>query len=71
MKRHPMAFALAFGAIRSVLPMQAQTRAHRIPIAMTSREEADWQMTLNNIRNLTSGLAPEPVEIEIVATAPA
>ncbi len=37
---------------------------------MTSPEEADWQLTLNNVRNLIGGLVPEPVEIEIVAYGP-
>lgn len=70
MKRHTVVLALAFGAILSVLPVQAQTKAHLVVFAMTSPEEADWQLTLNNVRNLISGLAPEPVEIEIVAYGP-
>ena len=52
MKRHTVAVALVFGAVLSVLPMKAQTKAHRVLFAMTSPEEADWQLTLNNIRNL-------------------
>ena len=67
MERHTIALALVFGTFLSVLPMQAQTKAHRVPFAMTSPEEADWQLTINNIRNLISGMAPEPVEIEVVA----
>ncbi len=53
-----------------ILSMQAQTKAHRVLFAMTSPEEADWQLTLNNIRNLISGTVPEPVEIEVVAYGP-
>lgn len=70
MKRHTVALALVFGAVLSVLPIQAQTKAHRVLFAMTSPEEADWQLTLNNIRNLIGGMAPEPVEVEVVAYGP-
>ncbi len=70
MKRHTVAVALAFGAVFSVLPMQAQTKTHRVLFAMTSPDEADWQLTINNIRNLITGMAPEPVEIELVAYGP-
>jgi intracellular sulfur oxidation DsrE/DsrF family protein len=70
MKRHNIALALAFGAILLALPLQAQTKAHRVLFAMTSPDEADWQLTLNNIRNLISGMAPETVEIELVAYGP-
>ena len=70
MKRHTVALALALGAILSVLPMQAQTKPHRVLLAISSPEEADWQLTLNNVRNLISGLAPEAVDIEIVAYGP-
>lgn len=70
MKRHTVAVALVFGAVLSVLPMKAQTKAHRVLFAMTSPEEADWQLTLNNIRNLIGGMAPEPVEVEVVAYGP-
>ena len=38
MKRHTVAVALVFGAVLSVLPMQAQTKAHRVLFAMTSPE---------------------------------
>ena len=70
MKRHTVAVALVFGAVLSVLPMQAQTKAHRVLFAMTSPEEADWQLTVHNIRNLIVGMAPEPVEVEVVAYGP-
>ncbi len=67
MKRHTVTIALAFGLFFFLLPMQAQTKAHRVLFTMTSSEEADWQLTVNNIRNLISGMAPETVEIEVVA----
>lgn len=70
MKRRIPAIALAFGTILFMLPLQAQAKAHRVLFAMTSPDEADWQLTLNNIRNLISGMAPETVEIEVVAYGP-
>ena len=70
MTRHSIAIAVAFGAVLSILPMQAQTKAHRVLFAMTSPDEADWQLTLNNMRNLITGMAPEPVEIELVVYGP-
>ncbi len=70
MKRSFLAVALALGTLACVLPIQAQTKAHRVLFALTSPEEADWQLTLNNVRNLESGLAPDAVEVEIVAYGP-
>ena len=70
MKRHIARLALILGVILSGLPMQAQTKVHRVLFAITSPDQADWQLTLNNVRNLISGLAPEAVEIEIVAYGP-
>ncbi len=70
MKRHTVVLAVAMAAMLCVLPMRAQTKAHRVLFALTSSDEADWQLTLNNVRNLISGLSPEPIEIEIVAYGP-
>ena len=70
MKRFFLAVALALGTFACVLPIQAQTKAHRVLFALTSPEEVDWQLTLNNVRNLESGLAPDTVEVEIVAYGP-
>ena len=50
--------------------MQAQTNAHRVLLAMTSPEERTGSFMLNNIRNLIAGMAPEPVEVEVVAYGP-
>ena len=63
MKRSFLAVALALGTLACVLPIQAQTRAHRVLFALTSPEKVDWQLTLNNVRNLESGLAPDAVEV--------
>ena len=70
MKRHITAIVFTFGAILCMLPLQAQAKTHRVLFAMTSPDDTDWQLTLNNIHNLTSGMAPEPVEIEVVAYGP-
>ena len=70
MKRHIAVLALAIGAALCVLPVQAQTKAHRVLFALTSPDEVDWQLTLNNVRNLISGAAPDPVEVEVVAYGP-
>ena len=67
MKRHAAVLELVIGIALCVLPMQAQPKTHRVLFALTSPEEADWQLTLNNVRNLITGMGPEPVEIEIVA----
>ena len=69
MKRHAAALMFTI-AVLSVLPMYSQTRSHRVLFALTSADEADWQLTLNNVRDLTSGVAPETVEIEVVAYGP-
>ncbi len=68
MKRLAIAFAL--GTILFVLPLQAQTQTHRVLFALTSGDETDWRLTLNNVRNLLSGMAPDTVDIEIVAYGP-
>src|SRR5258707_607637 len=45
----------------------AQSKTHRVLFAVTSGDEADWKMTMGNIRNLISGLKPDAVEVEVVA----
>jgi len=58
------------GAILCVLPMRAQVKVHKVVFALTSPDEADWKLTLNNVRNLMTGLAPEAVEVEVVSYGP-
>jgi hypothetical protein len=70
MKRYAVVLTFAVGAILATLPTLAQTRTHKVLFALTSPDEADWRMTLNNVRNLVSGLAPETVDIEIVEYGP-
>jgi intracellular sulfur oxidation DsrE/DsrF family protein len=45
----------------------AQTKTHRVLFALLSGDASDWQVTIGNINNLIKGLAPEEVEIEVVA----
>ncbi len=63
---------LAFAFLLALLPLQAgaQGKPHRVVFAVTSPNESDWSLTFANIRNLKAALAPDPVEIEVVAYAP-
>jgi intracellular sulfur oxidation DsrE/DsrF family protein len=45
----------------------AQGKTHKVVFAVTSGDEADWKMTMGNIRNLISGLKPDTTEVEVVA----
>jgi intracellular sulfur oxidation DsrE/DsrF family protein len=45
----------------------AQGKTHHVVFAVTSGDEADWKMTMGNIRNLTEGLKPDATEVEVVA----
>ena len=47
MKRHVR--ANDFEAVLSLLPMQAQTKSHGSR-AVSLPDEADWQLTFNNVR---------------------
>jgi intracellular sulfur oxidation DsrE/DsrF family protein len=51
-------------------PATAPVKTHRILFAVTSPDEADWNLTLGNIHNLINGLKPDPWEIEVVAYGP-
>lgn len=67
MKRRFLLLAIALFAF-APFALRAQTAAkHRVLFAVSSPDEADWQMALGNIRNLRAGLRPEPVQIEVVA----
>jgi intracellular sulfur oxidation DsrE/DsrF family protein len=45
----------------------ASGKTHKIVFAVTSGDEADWNLSLGNIRNLLAGLKPDAVEVEVVA----
>ena len=67
-KRLPL--LLVASLILSVATIQAQAKAHRVLFALSSADEIDWKITLSNVRNLVNGMAPDPVEIEVVAFGP-
>jgi intracellular sulfur oxidation DsrE/DsrF family protein len=48
----------------------AQATAHRVVFALTSGDEADWKLTLGNIRNLIAALPVDSTEVEVVAYGP-
>ncbi len=48
----------------------APAKTHHVLFALSSGDEADWHMTMANIGNLLKGLAPDEVEIEVVAFGP-
>jgi intracellular sulfur oxidation DsrE/DsrF family protein len=78
MKKRTLILALALCSLFcfvAVSPssLQAQTptgKTHRVVFAVTSGDEADWNLTLGNARNLIAGLKPDPYEIEVVAFGP-
>ena len=61
---------LLFTLMFASRPVHAQAKAHRVVFALTSPDEVDWKLMLGNIRNLMSGLAPDSVEVEVVAYGP-
>jgi intracellular sulfur oxidation DsrE/DsrF family protein len=50
--------------------LHAQAKTHRVVIAVTTPDEADWQMTIGNIRHLLLDLKPDSAQIEVVAYGP-
>lgn len=70
MMRRMAMVAFTFGAFLGALPLQAQTKPHRVLFALTSSDEIDWRLTLSNIRNLVSGVTPEPIDVEVVVYGP-
>jgi intracellular sulfur oxidation DsrE/DsrF family protein len=62
---------LTLTSLYSIARLTAQSapagKSHRIVFAVTSGDEADWNLSLGNIRNLISGLKPDSVEVEVVA----
>ena len=66
-----MPLALSLLLIFGGFAAHAQTpKVHHVLFAVTSGDEADWNLSLGNIRNLLKGLAPDVVEVEVVAFGP-
>jgi intracellular sulfur oxidation DsrE/DsrF family protein len=57
----------ASGQAPAAAASAATGKSHKIVFAVTSGDEADWNLSLGNIRNLLAGLKPDPVEVEVVA----
>jgi intracellular sulfur oxidation DsrE/DsrF family protein len=66
--RYSLLALVLFGL--AILPGHAQTKSHRVLFALTSPDQMDWEMTIHNIHNLMKGLAPDNVEVEVVAYGP-
>lgn len=47
----------------------APTKTHRVVFGLTSGDEADWRLTLGNLRNLLVASSPDS-QIEVVAYGP-
>jgi uncharacterized protein len=60
---------MGLGRSAKMLAQSATGKTHRVLVAVSSGEEADWQIALGNTRNLIAGLKPDTVEVEIVAFA--
>ena len=65
-----LATCLAAVALLLALPAFAQAKAHRVLFALTSSDVADWNLTIGNVHNLMAGVAPDEIQIEIVAYGP-
>ncbi|CAN5637683.1 DsrE family protein [soil metagenome] len=68
-KRYLLLFAVCVALCLSpaAFAQTAPAKTHHVVFAVTSGDEADWKMTLGNIRNLISGLKPDSTEVEVVA----
>ena len=72
MKSKAVKTLLAFLLLLPILTHAAlaQEKRHRIVFAMTSPEEADWRLTIGNIRNLLSAYPPNTADVEVVTYGP-
>jgi len=61
---------VGFAQTPAQAPVLATGKTHHVVFGVTSGDEKDWELTLGNIRNLISGLKPDPVEVEVVAYGP-
>jgi uncharacterized protein len=62
-----MFIGLSGTGVLSTSAQSATGKPHKVLFAVTSGDEADWNLALGNIRNLLAGLKPDPVEVEVVA----
>ena len=59
--------SVVMAALLLPMPSFAQSKAHRVVFALTSGDEADWKLTVGNIRNLLAAIAPQTAQIEVVS----
>lgn len=69
-KRSAALCLLLLCALAATSTAVAQSKAHKVVFALTSGDEADWHLTLGNMRNLLSGLGEDSTEMELVAFGP-
>jgi len=65
-----MMFVLAFGLFLTPSLAHSQTVTHHVVFALTSSDEADWKLTLGNIRNVLTAFEPGSTQVEVVAYGP-
>lgn len=56
--------------ILGTVPGYAQSKSHHVLFVLTSSDDADWKLTIGNIRNLIVGLPGPDTEVEVVAYGP-
>jgi intracellular sulfur oxidation DsrE/DsrF family protein len=62
---------LSFAARQAAAQQASSAHApHRVVFVLTSGDDADWEMTLANVRNMIKGFAPAKVEVEVIAYGP-
>jgi intracellular sulfur oxidation DsrE/DsrF family protein len=45
-------------------------KTHHVVFTITSGDQADWNLTLGNVRNLLTAFGTDPYEVELVAFGP-
>lgn len=62
-----LALFLAALLLSPVAFAKPKPKTHQVVFALVSGDHEDWDRTIGNITHLIEGLAPEPVEVEVVA----
>lgn len=68
--KHLIFTTTALACLLVVESASARPKHHRVVIAVTSADEADWHLTVGNIRNLLAASTKKEAEIEVVAYGP-
>lgn len=67
MTRRALILFLAALCLSPIAFAKPKPKTHRVVFALVSGDHEDWDRTIGNITHLVEGLAPEPVEVEVVA----